>query len=116
MDLIKDLFLASVADIHLVDKQQQRDFQALQIVETADRIGRKGCAAIDDQDRGIEDRIAAVDLADKIQMPRRIDIDELFVFIRKTGLLGIDRDAFLAFERMVIKKRMSSLEELHQFL
>ena len=91
-------------DVHFVDEQERRDLVAPQKLPQRMGMALHAARAADDQNGIIQHLKRPLHLRRKIHMPRRVEQRHRALRQRQHRLLGKDRNAALALQRVRIQK------------
>ncbi len=98
--LVDDDFGARVLSVDLVDDDDRAQVEFERFAQHEARLRHDALGGIDEQEYALNHLQHALDLAAEIGVPRRVDDVELDVAMLDRGVLGQNRDAALALERV----------------
>src|ERR1035437_2150148 len=102
VNLVENLGCARVGAIDLVDADYRGQVRLERLLEHEPRLRQRPLARIDQQQHAVHHRQSALDLAAEIRVARSIDDVDARSTPQDRGVLGHDRDAAFALERVGI--------------
>ena len=110
VDLVDDLPDARVGAVDLVDDEDDRQLALERLAEHEAGLRQRSLARVDQEQRPVDHRQAALDLAAEVGVTGRVDDVHLHIADADGGVLGEDRDPLLALQVVGVHHPLRQLD------